>query len=59
MKKYGRDMMKYYRLALQDRQTGKWVWKTTPITSLQSVFQLLRIYDTLPQDRIHVFTAAS
>jgi hypothetical protein len=59
MKKNERDTMKYYRLALQDRQTAQWIWKTTALTSLPAVFQLLRIYSTLPQDRIRVFTASS
>jgi hypothetical protein len=51
--------MKYYRLALQNHQTAIWNWKTTVLTSLQAVFHLLRIYSTLPQDRIRMFTAAS
>jgi hypothetical protein len=52
-------MMKYYRLAFQDRQTARWTWKTTAVTSLQAVFHLLRIYGALPQERIRVFTATS
>jgi hypothetical protein len=52
-------MMKYYRLASRDYQTARWIWKTTALTSLQAVFQLLRIYGALPQDRIRVFTASS
>jgi hypothetical protein len=51
--------MTYYRLALQDRQTTRWAWKTTALTSLQAVFQLLRTYDKLPQDSIRVFTASA
>ncbi|HEX6556002.1 MAG TPA: hypothetical protein VF026_24805 [Ktedonobacteraceae bacterium] len=51
--------MTYYRLALQDRQTTRWTWKTTALTSLQAVFQLLRTYAKLPQGGIHVFTASS
>jgi len=52
--------MTYYRLAIQDRQTAKWIWKTTPVTSLKAVFELLRGYCTLlPQERIRVFTASS
>lgn len=51
--------MIYYRLAFQDRQTAKWTWKTTTLTSLQSVFQLLRAFSALPQDSIRVFTASS
>jgi hypothetical protein len=51
--------MTYYRLAIQNRQTTQWTWKTTAVSSLQAVFQLLRIYRMLPQDGIRVFTAAS
>jgi hypothetical protein len=52
--------MTYYRLAIQNRQTARWSWKTTPITSLKAVFELLRCYRVLlPQDRIRVFTASS
>jgi len=51
--------MTYYRLAIQDRQTARWIWKTTALTSLQAVFQLLRIHGTLPQGGIRVFTSFS
>src|SRR5437762_5992338 len=51
--------MKYYRMAIQNRQAGKWIWKTTALTSLQAVLQLLRNSAALPQDRIRVFTASS
>lgn len=51
--------MTYYRLAIQNRQTTQWHWKTTAVSSLQAVFHLLRIYRVRPQDGIRVFTAAS
>lgn len=51
--------MSYYRMAMQNRQTGKWIWKTTALTSLQAVLQLLRNSAALPQDRVRVFTASS
>jgi hypothetical protein len=51
--------MTYYRLAIHNRQTTQWTWKTAAVSSLQAVFQLLRIYRLLPQDNIRVFTAAS
>ena len=51
--------MIYYRLAFQDRQTARWTWKTTALTSLQAVFQLLRAFSALPQDSIRVFAASS
>jgi hypothetical protein len=51
--------MIYYRLAIQDRQTTHWTWKTTAVTSVQAVSQLLSTYRMLPQDGLRVFTAAS
>lgn len=51
--------MTYYRMALHDRQTATWIWKTTILTSLQAVLQLLKSYSAVPQDRIRMFTAAS
>ena len=51
--------MTYYRLALHDRQTGSWNWRTTALTSLQAVFHQLRRYSAMSQDRLRVFTASS
>jgi len=51
--------MTYYRLAVQDRQSTQWIWKTTAVTSLQAVLHLLRSYRMLPQDGIRVFTASA
>ena len=49
--------MTYYRLAVQERQTSIWAWKSTLLTSLESVFKLLRIYSPIPTERIRVFTS--
>ena len=51
--------MTYYRLAFHDRQTGSWNWRTTALTSLQAVFQQLRRYSAMSQDRVRVFMASS
>ena len=52
--------MTCYRLAVQDRYIVRWSWKTTPITSLKAMFELLRCYRALlPQDRIRICTASS
>lgn len=51
--------MIYYRIALRSRHNNVWTWKTTVLTSLEAVFQLLRSYSALPQDRIRVFAASS
>ncbi len=49
--------MTYYRLAMQDQQTALWAWNSTVVTSLEAVFQLLRIYRVLPQHRLRVFSS--
>jgi hypothetical protein len=49
--------MTYYRLAVQEYQTSKWVWKSTVLTSLAAVLHLLRIYSPIPADRIRVFSS--
>jgi len=49
--------MTYYRLAMQNQQTAIWAWKSTVVTSLEAVFQLLRIYRVLPPDRLRVFSS--
>ncbi len=51
--------MTYYRLAVQDYQSARWIWKTTAVTSLQALLQLLRSYRMLSQDGIRVFSASS
>ena len=50
--------MIYYRLAMQDNETSKWIWKSTVLTSLIAVLHLLRMYSPLPPERIRVFRAA-
>jgi hypothetical protein len=49
--------MIYYRLALKDRQTSKWIWKSTVLTSLEAVLHLLRIYSPISAERIRVFSS--
>jgi hypothetical protein len=50
--------MTYYRMAVHDRQTATWIWKTTTLCSLQAVLQVLRSFRALPQNSIRVFTTA-
>ena len=40
---------------MQHQQTATWAWKSTVVTSLQALFQLLRIYSVPPQDHLRVF----
>ena len=54
----------YYRIALQRGghyldQPAPWQWKSTALSSLQSLFQVLRLYGTLPQEQLRVFSSTS
>jgi hypothetical protein len=54
----------YYRIAIQQGkhqldQPATWRWKSTALSSLQSLFQVLRIYSALPQEHLRVFTSPS
>ena len=49
--------MIYYRIAVQDNDTSKWIWKSTILTSLVSVLHLLRLYSPMSPERIRVFSA--
>ena len=52
----------YYRIAIQrgkdhlDRPVT-WQWKSTALSSLQSLFQVLRLYGPLPQEHLRVFSS--
>ena len=52
----------YYRLAMQQRrdrfnQDVSWQWQSTVLSSLESLFQVLRLYRALPQERLRVFSS--
>ena len=54
----------YYRVAwyqrpIQVHPLPSWQWKSTLLSSLQTLFQLLRLYSALPQDRLRVFSSSS
>lgn len=49
----------YYRVAMQKHPASPWQWKSTVLSSLQALFQFLRPYSALPQDRLRVFSARS
>ncbi len=53
-----RNMM-YYRIAIQVDPLPLWQWKSTALSSLSAVFQGLRLYRALPQDRLRVFSCSS
>jgi hypothetical protein len=49
----------YYRIAIQVDQVPHWQWKSTALSSLDALFQLLRLYRAVPQDRLRVFSSSS
>ncbi len=51
--------MIYYRMAIQGSQSAAWRWKSSPLTSLDGVLGLLRMYHCMPKERIRVFLSTS
>ena len=49
----------YYRVAIQVDASPAWQWKSTTLSSLNALFQLLRRYRNLPQDHLRVFSSPS
>src|SRR5262249_37350911 len=54
-----RSKIMYYRIALQSQFSAVWRWVSTPLGSLNSVLQWLRVYQSHPRDRLRVFESAS
>lgn len=48
----------YYRVAIQRDSAALWTWKSTVLSSLNTVLQFLRLYRALPQDRLRVFSSS-
>lgn len=51
--------MIYYRVALKTNQPDTWHWKSTMLTSLETLFGFLKLYSMLPRKSIRVFYASS
>ena len=49
----------YYRVAIQADPSLTWQWKSTVLSELSALFQWLRLYRALPQDRLRVFSSTS
>ena len=49
----------YYRVAIQVDASPAWQWKSTTLSSLNALFQLLRRYRNLSQDHLRVFSSSS
>jgi hypothetical protein len=49
----------YYRVAIQVDPSPLWQWKSSLLSSLDAVFQWLRLYRAHPYDRLRVFSSRS
>lgn len=49
----------YYRVATQVDAAPTWQWKSTVLSSLETLFQFLRLFRALPQDQLRVFSSSS
>ena len=54
----------YYRVAIRRQRDqldrpSTWQWQSMALSSLQSLFQVLRLYSTLPQEHLRVFSSPS
>ena len=53
----------YYRVATQRQEgqrdrTPSWQWTSTPLSSLQTLFQFQRLFRVLPLDQLRVFSSS-
>jgi hypothetical protein len=51
--------MIYYRVALRGSQSTTWRWKSSPLTSLDGVLGMLKLYRCVPREHIRVFLSTS
>jgi hypothetical protein len=51
--------MIYYRIALLGSQSATWRWKSSPLTSLDSVLGVLNLYRCMPKERLRVVLSTS
>jgi hypothetical protein len=49
----------YYRVAIQVDAAPTWQWKSTVLSSLDTLFHFLRLFRTLPHDQLRVFSSSS
>jgi len=49
----------YYRVAIQVDAAPAWQWKSTVLSSLDTLFHFLRLFGALPHDQLRVFSSPS
>lgn len=47
----------FYRVAIRPDVTAPWKWRSTPLSSRDALFAFLRLYQSIPMDRLQVFSA--
>ena len=48
----------YYRVAIQVDAVPTWQWKSTVLSSLDTLFHFLRLFRALPHDQLRVFSSS-
>src|SRR5690349_4539804 len=48
----------FYRIATQVDSSPTWQWKSTVLSELSTVFRFLRLYGTLRQESLRVFSSS-
>ena len=49
----------YYRIAIRVDASPTWKWKSTALSSLNTLFHWLQCYRVLPHDRLRIFSSSS
>jgi len=48
----------YYRVAIQVDAAPTWQWKSTVLSSLETLFHFLRLFRAFPHDQLRVFSSS-
>ena len=51
--------MIYYQVALRGSQSATWCWQSSPLTSLDGVLGVLKLYRCVPREHIRLFLSTS
>ncbi len=51
--------MIYYRVALQSEHSSSWQWRSSTLTSVSSVFDILKVYAHIPKTAVRIFFSSS
>lgn len=51
--------MIYYRVALQSEHSYSWQWRSSTLTSVSSVCDVLKTYSSVPENAIRIFFSSS